>query len=159
MEMQGYGDRINGSDRPPVLTVLYVDDEPFLLDVCKLYLERHPDISVSIASCVKDALELMETQSYDVVVSDYQMPGMNGIAFFRHLREHDCQIPFILFTGRGREEIMDESHGTTLPGYICKGGNPKLRFDELAYRIREACGQIPAEPLLPEKMLQYPAAP
>ena len=63
MNFAGYGGCITEHDtvRPPVLSVLYVDDEPFLLNVCKLYLERRPDISVSVASSVENALKLIET--------------------------------------------------------------------------------------------------
>lgn len=66
-----------------MLSVLYVDDEPFLLNAGKMYHERFPDISVSVASSVENALKLMDSSSFDVIVSDYQMPGTDGIGFFK----------------------------------------------------------------------------
>jgi len=84
-----------------VLSVLYVDDEPFLLNAGKIYLDRRPDISVSVASSVENALKLIESSSFDVIISDYQMPGTDGIGFLKILREKCCATPFILFTGRG----------------------------------------------------------
>jgi len=95
---------------PPVLSVLYVDDEPYLLSAGKKkYLDRRPDISVSVASSVENALKLIEATSFDVIISDYQMPGTDGIGFLKILKEKGCAVPFILFTGRGREEVMTEA--------------------------------------------------
>jgi len=141
-------------NRPPVLSVLYVDDEPFLLNAGKSYLERRPDISVSVASSVENALKLMETSTFDVIVSDYQMPGADGVGFLKILKEKRCDVPFILFTGRGREEVMREAFDCGAMFYLQKGGNPRSRFTELEFKIREACGQYPAEALVPEKRLR-----
>jgi CheY-like chemotaxis protein len=160
MTIAGYGGSTNEPDtgRPPVLSVLYVDDEPFLLNVCKLYLERRPDISVSIASSVENALKLMETMLYDVVISDYQMPGTDGIGFLKILREKNCSVPFIFFTGREREVVMAGAPETSALYYIGKSGNPKLQLTELESAIRKACGQHLPEQPVGEKQLLYPAA-
>ena len=45
-------------NRPPVLSVLYIDDEPFLLNAGNIYPERSPDISVSVASSAENAIKL-----------------------------------------------------------------------------------------------------
>ncbi len=63
------------------IAILYVDDEPPLLDVTKLYLERTGQFTVDTAESASIALQKLETTSYDAVVSDYQMPGMDGIQF------------------------------------------------------------------------------
>jgi CheY-like chemotaxis protein len=68
-------------------------------------LERHPDISVTIASPAENALKLMDRVSYDVIVSDYQMPGTNGPGFLKIIRDKNSPVPFILFTCRGYDEI------------------------------------------------------
>jgi DNA-binding NtrC family response regulator len=128
-----------------MLSVLYVDDEPSLLTVCKLYLERHSDISVSISSSVEHALTLLETTSFDVIISDYQMPGTDGIGFLKILRENNCFIPFILFTGRGREEVMIEALDNGAAFYLQKGGHSKSLFAELDDKIREASQQRQVE--------------
>jgi CheY-like chemotaxis protein len=147
MNFAGYGGCIPETEpiRLPVLSVLFVDDGPFLLKVGKLYLERHPDISVSIASSVEDALTILDSTSFDVIVSDYEMPGTDGIGFFKILKEKQCPTPFILFTCRDREEIMSESLNKGMIFYLQKGGNPRSLFNELDGKIREACRQQKAE--------------
>jgi DNA-binding NarL/FixJ family response regulator len=144
--------------KPPVLSVLYVDDEPVLLNVCKLYLERSPDISVSVASSVEGALSLLSTSSFDVIISDYQMPGTDGIGFLKILNKHQCSIPFILFTGRGREEVMNEAISNGARFYLQKSGNPRSLFTELDQKIREACKGRPAEGMFRETGLDCNAA-
>jgi DNA-binding NtrC family response regulator len=140
MNSTGHGDCIpeTTTGRPPVLSVLYVDDEPTLLTICKLYLERRSDISVSLAVSVENALHLLDTFSFDVIISDYQMPGTDGIGFLKILNEKQCSIPFILFTGRGREEIMTEALQNGAMFYLQKSGNPRSLFAELDQKIREA---------------------
>jgi DNA-binding NtrC family response regulator len=133
-----------------VLSVLYVDDEPFLLNVGKLFLERCPDISVSIASSVENAMKLIETLSFDVIISDYQMPGTDGIGFLKLLKEKQCSIPFILFTGWGREEVMTEALNNGAMFYLQKSGNPRSQYAELDQKIREAYRQRQTEGTLRE---------
>lgn len=133
-----------------MLSVLYVDDEPSLLTVCKLYLERHSDISVSISSSVENALTLLKTTRFDVIVSDYQMPGIDGIGFLKILRENNCFIPFILFTGRGREEVMIEALENGATFYLQKGGHSRSPFAELDEKIRKASRQYQAENTIKE---------
>jgi CheY-like chemotaxis protein len=141
MNFSGYGGCITETDtvRHPVLSVLYVDDEPYFLNVCKWYLEKRPDISVSLASSVKNALEVIDTFHFDVIISDYQMSGTDGIGFLRILKEKHCSIPFILFTCRERDESVDEALNNGAMFCLQKGGDPHSRFTELDGMIREAC--------------------
>lgn len=131
--------------KPYMLSVLYVDDDPSLLTVCKLYLERHSDISVSISGSVENALTLLKTTRFDVIVSDYQMPGIDGISFLKILRGNNCYIPFILFTGRGLEEVMIEALDNGAAFYLQKGGHSKSPFAELDEKIHKALRQYMAE--------------
>lgn len=87
---------------------LYVDDEIDLLDIGKRYLERQDGLSITTCMRVDDALRILEEQPFDLIISDYQMPVMNGISFLKYLRKAGNTTPFILFTGRGREEVVIE---------------------------------------------------
>jgi len=157
MKSAGHGERIPEPNPgiPPVLSVLYVDDEPTLLNICKLYLERRSDISVSITGSVENALKLLDTFSFDVIISDFQMPGTDGIGFLKILKDKQCTIPFILFTGRGREEVVIEAINNGATYYIQKGGDPKSQFAELDHKIREASRRRRAEEDLQEIGLHY----
>ena len=121
-----------------MISVLYVDDEPALLEIGKLYLERTNEFSVTTALTGPAALDRLKSNGIQAIVSDYQMPGMNGLEFLRQVRATDKQIPFIMFTGKGREEIAVEAFENGADFYLQKGGAPKPQFAELIHKIRAA---------------------
>jgi PAS domain S-box-containing protein len=137
------------------LSVLYVDDEPTFLDLCKIYLERSGDICMTGVSSPYEALELLDGSCFDVIVSDYQMPDLDGIGFLKHLQKINCTIPFILFTGRGREEVVIQAINNGATFYLQKGGDPKSQFAELTHKIKEAARRRQAEKALQESENRY----
>ena len=73
------------------------------------------------------------------------MPGMDGIEFLKTVRTSGNTIPFILFTGRGREDIVIQALNEGADFYLQKGGEPVSQFAELAHQIRQAVMQRQAE--------------
>jgi PAS domain S-box-containing protein len=128
-----------------MLSVLYVDDEPGLLEVARLFLEHSGEFRVTTSTSAQKALDSPEIQSYDAIISDYQMPDMDGIAFLKAVRQRSTDIPFILFTGRGREEVVIEAINNGADFYLQKGGDPKAQFAELMHKIRQAVARRHAE--------------
>ncbi|MFA5254718.1 MAG: PAS domain S-box protein, partial [Methanoregula sp.] len=126
-------------------SILYVDDEPTLLEIGKLFLEQFGDFQVAVMASAQEALDSPALGTYDAIVSDYQMPGMNGIEFLKAVRERYGEIPFLIFTGRGREEVVIEAINNGADFYVQKGGDPTAQFAELAYKIRHAVGRKQAE--------------
>lgn len=120
------------------LSLLYVDDEPVLLDLGKRFLERSSEFTVSTFPSAKEALNALYLQKFDAIVSDYEMPEINGITFLKIVRTKFGSIPFILFTGRGREEVVIEAINNGANYYLQKGGDPVSQFAELAHKIRQA---------------------
>jgi len=137
-----------------MISVLYIDDEEALLDVGKLFLERSGDCSVDVAISAPKAIELMGKKTYDALVSDYQMPEMDGIAFLKHIRE-TSNIPFILFTGKGREEVVIEAFNNGADFYLQKGGDPKSQFVELEHKITQAVKRRKVDDALKESESRY----
>ncbi|NMB78874.1 MAG: response regulator [Methanomicrobiales archaeon] len=121
-----------------MISLLYVDDEPDLLALGKLYLERGGEFSVSTADCAQDGLARLSTTTFDAIISDYQMPDMDGIAFLKQVRLSHGTLPFILFTGRGREEVVIEAINNGADFYLQKGGAPKAQFAELKHKLHIA---------------------
>ena len=116
---------------------LCVDDDPVLLEITRLFLEKTGHFQVSVALSAQEALTSFQIPSFDAIVSDYQMPGMDGIAFLKEVRHRYGDIPFILFTGRGREEVVIEAINNGADLYLQKGGDPAAQFAELAHKIRQ----------------------
>ena len=128
-----------------VYTILYVDDEPALLGLGKIFLESKGEFIVDTRLSAMESLEIPEDRSYDAIVSDYQMPDMDGIRFLKEVRAAYGDLPFILFTGRGREEIVIEAINNGVDFYLQKGGQPKAMFSELAHKIKKAVERRQAE--------------
>jgi CheY-like chemotaxis protein len=65
-----------------------------------------------------EAITKLQARRYDGIISDYQMPDMDGIAFLKYVRAHYECLPFILFTGRGREEVVIDAVNNGADFYI-----------------------------------------
>ncbi len=115
------------------IRVLYVDDEPDLLTIGKLFLEESGDFTITTAPNAAEALMLLEQEKFDAIVSDYQMPEMDGIQFLVEVRTRFGPTPFILFTGRGREEVVIQAINSGADFYLQKGGDPGAQFAELSH--------------------------
>ncbi|HWQ63076.1 MAG TPA: PAS domain S-box protein [Methanospirillum sp.] len=135
--------------------VLYVDDEPVLLDIGKLYLEQDGQFRVTGLSSAEEALATLKEGSFDAIVSDYMMPEMNGISFLKEIRNRGVSIPFILFTGRGREEVVIEAFDNGADSYVQKGGEPRQQFVELSHKISQAVQRREAERKLRDSEERY----
>lgn len=138
-----------------MITVLYVDDEKGLLQLGKAFLEKMGSFSVDIRGSAREALQFLESSSCDVIVSDYQMPGMDGLDLLLQVRSLYGRLPFILFTGRGREEVVIEAINRGVDFYLQKGGDFKAQFAELALKIRQASQRRKAEISLEESERRY----
>ena len=140
-----------------VIRVLYVDDEPSLLELAKVFLERYGDFAVTVATSAAEAIRILRQERFDTIVSDYQMPDMDGIAFLRHLKAEGNTTPFIIFTGKGREEVVIEAFNAGADFYIQKGGEAKSQFAELVHKVQRAVQHHIDEKALLESEVRFRA--
>lgn len=125
--------------------ILYVDDEPDLLELGKAYLEENTGFSVTTLSSATEALSYLGDHKVDAIISDYYMPGMDGIKFLKEVRARNDATPFIIFTGRGREEVIIEALNSGADFYLQKGGDPEPQFTELINQVHHAIARRQAE--------------
>jgi len=123
------------------IRVLHVDDEPAFTDMVVTFLEReHDRISAQAATSPANGLEQLEEQDIDCIVSDYDMPGTNGIEFLDAVREQYPDLPFILYTGKGSEEIASDAISAGVTDYLQKESGSG-HYTVLANRISNAVEQ------------------
>ena len=120
------------------IRVLHVDDDPGVAELTASFLTRADDrFEVETVAGADAALERIDGSAVDCIVSDYDMPGRNGIEFLRAVRESYRTLPFILFTGKGSEEVASEAVSAGVTDYLQKGTGTE-QYDLLANRITNA---------------------
>ncbi len=140
-----------------MIHVLTIDDEPALLEITQLFLEQTGEFRVSPAQSAEEAIDLLRDHRYDAIVSDYQMPGLNGIQFLQQVRKSGNTTPVIIFTGKSREKVVIEAINSGADSYLQKGGDPRSQFAELAEKIRQIVRRSRAEQTLREAETRYRA--
>jgi PAS domain S-box-containing protein len=126
------------------IRVLHVDDEPELLTIVKHYVENYePRIQIDSVDSPERALQLIRYNNYDCIVSDYQMPEMNGFLFAQKVRAITL-TPFIFYTGQGSEDVAERAFANGLDDYI-KKETGSSHYSLLAKRITTAVYKNRAE--------------
>jgi len=120
------------------INILLVDDEHSLLDQANIFLGKVERLNVTMASSAKKGLELLDKEDFDVIVSDYQMPEIDGLDFLEEVRnKREMDIPFIMFTGKGREEVAMKALNLGADRYLRKGGDTKSQYGVLAQAVAQ----------------------
>ncbi len=132
-----------------------VDDEPDMLILTKAFLEEGGLIEVDTSASAVEALLINDLQKYDAIVCDYQMPEMDGIEFLKRLRELLIDVPFILFTGRSREDVAIMALNAGADFYLRKGADVKAQFAVLSSFIDNAVARYLATAAIEHNLRRF----
>lgn len=123
------------------INVLHVDDEPELAEMAATFIERENErFEVEAATSANEGLDRLADDEHQCVVSDYDMPGQNGIEFLETVRETHPDLPFILYTGKGSEEVASDAISAGATDYLQKETGSG-QYELLANRIDNAVSQ------------------
>lgn len=137
--------------------VLHVEDDPGVADLVATVLEREVErINVRTATDPGDGVAKLAENEVDCIVSDYDMPGQNGIEFLETVREEHPDLPFILYTGKGSEEVASEAISAGVTDYLQKESGSS-QYEILANRIENAVEQYRTNREFEERDQQYRA--
>lgn len=103
-------------------TILFLDDNSDLLDLMGAELLRHFSRVLTVDRAQK-AIEMIESNQVDCVITDYKMPEMNGLEFISFLQKHHAGIPIIMLTGNGSESDVLNSIQNGVFDYVEKPFN------------------------------------
>ncbi len=139
--------------------VLHVDDDDIFLEETKYYLEKIARDKVQLESLVDPTQVLRKVQetNYDVIIADYQMPAIDGLKLLELLRKEQVTLPFIMLTGRGREEIAIQALNLGAARYIKKGFDPESLYRELLHAITTVVSHKRAQKAVQESEARYRA--
>jgi PAS domain S-box-containing protein len=126
------------------ISVLHVDDEPGFAEMAGEFVEREGPFRVETARSAGDALDRLADDGIDCVVSDYDMPGRDGLDLLRTVREEWGDLPFVLFTGKGSEEVASEAISAGVSDYLQKGTGTE-QYTLLANRLENVVERRRAE--------------
>ncbi|WP_299264788.1 CheF family chemotaxis protein [Halorientalis sp.] len=137
--MQSYATVTAGESTHGSVNVLLVDDDPHDLEMAEMLLsEQEPELSIETATSAAGGREaLADDGVFHCVVSDYDMPGVDGIEFLKQVRASHPDLPFILFTGQGSEAVAKQALLSDVTDYVEKGIGSK-QYEVLADRIQGA---------------------
>jgi CheY-like chemotaxis protein len=118
--------------------VLLVDDDAGDLEMTEMVLEeREGEFQFLTATSAAEGMNALKSNPVDCVVSDYDMPLVNGVEFLQQVRAEYPTLPFILFTGQGSEEVAKQAILSDVTDYVEKGVGTQ-QYDVLLSRIRKA---------------------
>lgn len=120
------------------IEVLVVDEDPDVLELTETFLHRESDcIDVTVEESANAALEMVSDGQFDCVVSDFQMPEMNGIELFERVQENRPDIPFFLFTAAAAADTGEDAATAGVTDFIQKGAGTE-HYTALAEKIEAA---------------------
>ena len=130
----------NGTEHrytPGRMRVLHVDDDRAFLEVTEAFLTRElPSAEVTTVERADAAMERLRAESFDCVISDYEMPDTDGLELLSRVRDRSSDLPFLLYTGKGSESIASRAINAGVTGYLQKGGTEQ--HERLANRVEHA---------------------
>ena len=136
------------------LSIVIVDDEPDIANLMRLMLQKEaPDMNIHIAESGRDCLEYIKENPVDCILSDYQMPYMDGMELLIALRGQGSDIPFIFVTGQGNEEIARNAFKNGANDYFTKDLGGFAHFARIINSIGQAVRQRKAEAAKKEELI------
>ncbi len=107
----------------PGMKILFVDDLNMALRTYQLMCASIDGVRTDVASSGQEALELLEQNNYDILFTDYNMPGMNGVALIRHARALGREMKIVMISAtppddHGADDVLEKPVGKGLKQFI-----------------------------------------
>ncbi len=138
-----------------VISILCVDDEPFVLEILKKFFERESGFLVRTCLNATDALGILKTQQFDVVIADFGLPDIDGINLLMETRALGFSGLYIIITGKHRAHVAIDALNNGADYYVQKGAGIVNDIDSLVAFIRKGVGKIRADRALCESEKLY----
>lgn len=131
--------------QPNTISILCIDDEALFLDAFKQKLEREPGFVVTTALTVADALDRINAQYFDVIISDYAMPDIDGVSLLKEIRARGCQSLFVVVTAKRLAHIAIDALNCGADYYLQKGTETAQEITKLIDFIKTSVPKKTAE--------------
>jgi two-component system chemotaxis response regulator CheY len=108
-----------------MIPILLVDDDQDMLDLMELAFKDTGSFEVTACNDARDAVKVLQRRPISVVISDYRMPVMNGGVFVKAARETGYDGLFIIYSGRGKDPLIDQARRDGADAYVPRSGDFK----------------------------------
>src|SRR5208283_1160327 len=127
--------------------ILIIDDDPDIRDVLELSLSEY--YAISSATNSQEGLEMVKTKNPDLIITDYNMPVMNGTEFCRNLRRDILlrHLPVIMLTGKGETRDMVTGIESGADDYLVKPFEPETLLARIRMILKRTTRSLDANPL------------
>ena len=134
----------NSADTPTIspqnvitnaIRVLHIDDDETQQEFLKIFVEIDKAIKITSIKSATDALQIIQAGTHDCLITDYDMPEIDGISLVKKIRK-TSNIPIIIYTGRGSEEVAERAFEAGVDDYIRKEQTP-AHYQLVSNRIRQ----------------------
>ncbi|MFW6196419.1 MAG: PAS domain-containing protein [Thermoplasmatota archaeon] len=121
-----------------MIDILFVDDDVDMLKQAEIILSKEEEeFEVETAISGEEALDLLSEDHFDIIVTDYKMPGMDGIQLLKKIRDQGIEIPLIILTAAGDEGVAMDALNYGADRYIVKKERLSKKFKILSKEIKQ----------------------
>ncbi|MCF8052705.1 MAG: response regulator [Desulfobacterales bacterium] len=114
--------------------ILVIDDEMDMLMMLRMLIEDNTDYSVETTNNPSEGLARLSEESFDLVITDLKMPGIDGMELFAEIRKSVPHLPVILITAYGSQEVADEAIREGISDFITK----PFKKDRILFSIQRS---------------------
>ena len=131
-----------------MIPILLVDDDPDMLNLMQIKFMDSGNFDVTACLDAREALSVLKQRDIDVIISDYRMPVMNGGVFVREARKSGYGGLFIIYSGRGKDPLIDQAYLDGADVYIPRSGDFIKEFSAIRSIIynRDTWTPLPDKP-------------
>jgi len=135
-----------------MITVLYVDADLKMCPILSHIFEKYEPVSVFPVASGEEALTWLDRYHADVIVSEYDLPEMNGIELLRAMRSQGITLPFIFFSVSDSAHVRNEAYQGDVFGFITREGTERKSIINLLRLIMWAAGYNETEHLFSHEL-------
>ena len=118
------------------MNILFIDDNDDLVDSIRLGFGAK-GVPLTGVSSAEEAIDLMKKQIFDIIISDYKMPGIDGLEFLRRVKDLPNRPIRILISGFGNNEVVRQARDAGIDTFISKPFKDKTLEDALLHLLEE----------------------
>jgi len=139
-----------------LINILFVDDDVDVLKQSEIMLSKQDDeFDIETAVSGEEALDLLSKDDFDIIISDYKMPSMDGIELLKNVRDKNIEKPFIILTAAGDEETAMDALNFGADRYIIKKEKLSKQFKILSKEIKQEIKHYKTKKMLIESEMRY----